>query len=535
MSQLKLKIKTSVDNFKLKLKTFGKLKRKSTVNLDATAAAAAAAPIESDLAGPVVASVVEVAAAAAEPTPVVAQTVAQPTEVVSSAAPAPTNAAYNLYSRGFCPFTQQVRIALAFKGVETTFTRLAPNDPLPVWWNDASPDNSVPVLQFPDGSFSNSSVGIIERLEAEIPTPSLLPGDASIVKQWAGTIRQELFPAFNKVLMGTHPDVQAEFRPKLKAIIEKITDQLESRMSDQGPYFVGAEFSLADLVLAPILARLELIAFYRGVEFSNPTLLAYIQTLDSHSAVSSVAYPYDDMKKFFNNAIPKQKPISIGKLQHTVIRAQFEKSILAATNLSHGLVEDAAVTAKELQARFKTLATLVRKHSHFEDKIVYPVFEQLKSGQTVRAQKEHQDLDSAIDSFEPVLIAALERIVKGESKFGRCDEFKSILNKLRDLSIESKIHMHQEEADMFALSQALTAEQEEELVFNIYKEFKPINEVILPFILEGLAPYDGAQYLYNLEKTVGGSNWADIRILLSKKLSLPQWRDLTYRVPGLAL
>ncbi|KAJ3034976.1 hypothetical protein HDU99_010645, partial [Rhizoclosmatium hyalinum] len=294
-------------------------------------------------------------AAAAEPSAIAPVKIVISEPSASGSAPTGT---YNLYSRGFCPFTQQVRIALAFKGAEFTFTKLAPNQPLPEWWAAASPDNSVPVLQFPDGSFSNSSAGIIERLEADIPQPSLYPSTAADSKQWSQTLRQELYPAFNKVLMGTNPTVQSEVRPKLTAIIEKIVDQLNART--EGPYFLGKDFSIADLVLAPIMQRLSLATFFRNIEFtSDPVLASYIDTLNETPAVKAVAYNPDEMKKFFVAAIPKMKPLSLGKLQHNAIRFHFDKCILAATNLNHGLVEDAAVTAEGLKKRFKTLLVLV--------------------------------------------------------------------------------------------------------------------------------------------------------------------------------
>ncbi|KAI9335472.1 hypothetical protein BDR26DRAFT_920426 [Obelidium mucronatum] len=577
MQALKLKIKTSVDNLKLKSKaTFSKLKRQSIADFGAvtipetvetttateplSAAPAATKPSAAVASGvataesavvPAVAApqttpldtAAPVVPAAAEPSPV-ADVAATVTETATASTVAPVAAApqvsaapvgkYNLYSRGFCPFTQQVRIALAFKGADVNFTRLLPNQALPSWWSEASPDNSVPVLQFPDGSFSNSSVGIIERLEQEFSTPTLYPaGIKAEAKEWATTIRQQLFPAFNKVLMGTNPDVQAEFRPKLKAIIDKIVDQLHKR---EGAYFLGTEFSIADLVLAPILQRLQLVTYFRGLDyFGDVKLQEYIETLNETPAVSSVAYPFQEMKKFFVSAIPKAKPISIGKLQHTAIRAQFDKCISEATNLSHGFVEDPAVTAVALQKRFKSLVTLVRKHSHFEDHLLYPVFDSMKPGATARPVKEHVELEATLDSFEPLFVSALERIVKGENKFGRSDDFKGLLNKLRDVAIESKIHMHSEELDIAPIAQTLDAEKEGELVAQIHREFKSINDEMLPFILDGLAPEDRMQYLHNLEKTIGASNWMDVKILVSKKLALADWNDLTFRLPALAL
>ncbi|ORY49128.1 hypothetical protein BCR33DRAFT_714181 [Rhizoclosmatium globosum] len=523
-NKFKLSVKTSLDNLKAKL-----TKKK----------ASPATPVPVQTPNPVInqAQTTDApqVAAAAEPSAITPVKIVISEPSASAATGSVPTGTYNLYSRGFCPFTQQVRIALAFKGAEFTFTKLVPNQSLPEWWAEASPDNSVPVLQFPDGSFSNSSAGIIERLEADIPQPSLYPSTAADSKQWSQTLRQELYPAFNKVLMGTNPTVQSEFRPKLTAVIEKIVDQLNART--EGPYFLGKDFSIADLVLAPIMQRLSLATFFRNIEFTfDPVLASYIDTLNETPAVKAVAYNPDEMKKFFVAAIPKMKPLSLGKLQHNAIRFHFDKCILAATNLNHGFVEDAAVTAEGLKKRFKTLLVLVHKHSHFEDSLVYPAIETLKPGSTARASEEHVRDGKMLASFEVALNAALDRIIKGDKKFARSSDFKGVVEKMRDVWITEKLHMAGEEDVLFEISQQLSNEKQEELVYNIYiKTFKADNEELLPFIIEGLSPQDRMQYMYNLEKSIGASNWMDCKSLLSKKMALPDWIDLTYRLPALAL
>ena len=68
----------------------------------------------------------------------------------------------------------------------------------------------------------NEATEMISWVEKKYPTPVLEKDE-----EWCKFVNTEYQPALMKCIMGTNPMVQAEFRPKLKAAVAKITAQLE--------------------------------------------------------------------------------------------------------------------------------------------------------------------------------------------------------------------------------------------------------------------------------------------------------------------
>ncbi|KAJ3117911.1 hypothetical protein HK100_000715 [Physocladia obscura] len=448
---------------------------------------------------------------------------------------------YILYSRGYCPFTEQVRIAFAFKNRDLRFIKWAPNDTPPEWFATASPDKSVPVLQFPNGSFTNSSAEMITHLESMFPTPSLVPtvADGSLkdeCTEWAKFIRTEFIPAFNKVLMGTNPAIQQEFRPKLKAAVAKISEKLVES-SSSGPFLLGDAYMLPDLLLSPFLRRLEVIKYFRGVDFFAATnsekIKEYVNVLGAQDWVQSVVAPIDEMKKFFVKTIPKMKPMSIGRLQHIAINAQYAKCVSLAESIQKEIDENKTVdvaAAESLRTKYSLIANLIEAHSWFEENLIYPIFEELKPGSSTRAHGEHEHEVPETNEFLQQLSSAVEKI-GGDGESG----FEGLVLKLKALAQSMKEHMDGEESELFPLTANL-GEKEAPLFTKIYFHLSKSNESLLPFVLEPLSQQERMQYLYNIDQVIRGvdmEEWKRCQTIVKGMLSPADWEDLVFRLPSL--
>ncbi len=118
-----------------------------------------------------------------------------------------------------------------------------------------------------DGRPLYESTVICEFLEDAYPsaTPHLLPSDPynkARTRIWVDFVTSRIIPAFHRFLQhqstsGTSIDtVRNDFLDKLK--------QFTEAMDPVGPYFLGSEVGLIDLVLAPWAGRLWVFDQFKG-------------------------------------------------------------------------------------------------------------------------------------------------------------------------------------------------------------------------------------------------------------------------------
>lgn len=224
-----------------------------------------------------------------------------------------------LYTNGFCPFTLQVRLTAAYKKVDYELEQVS-FDPKPEWFLKASPEGTVPLMKIGDSeTYLTSSADMLNYLEEKYPTPSVYPSSVprEDVHKWVAFVRTVYIPAFMKVMMGTAPPVQAEFRPKLKEAYTKLQAHLAAR-DVEGPYFFGAEYSLVDILLTPFVARRPLHKFFRefdGVDPKATELNAYLDALVNKEEHAKIAYPLDELKTRMKSQIPWLPPLILGRVR----------------------------------------------------------------------------------------------------------------------------------------------------------------------------------------------------------------------------
>lgn len=155
-----------------------------------------------------------------------------------------------LYSDPHCPNSHRTRIVLAEKELPVTTTELEA-DNLPADFLKLNPYGKLPTVIDRDIVFFESSV-VNEYLDERYPHPPLKPGSPAERAQMRLAVLQlerELYPIYTE----THnPRKKKDAVKKLGVYM----DSLNSYLARQ-EYFIGEQYTLADITLAPILWRLS--------------------------------------------------------------------------------------------------------------------------------------------------------------------------------------------------------------------------------------------------------------------------------------
>ncbi|KAF9701956.1 hypothetical protein EKO04_000468 [Ascochyta lentis] len=168
-----------------------------------------------------------------------------------------------LYSGWFCPFVQRVWIALEEKGIQYQYIEVNPYHK-PQSLLDLNPRGLVPTLQYQGKPLYESTV-LCEFLEEAYPdhTPKLLPDDPYLrarTRIWTDYVGSRIIPAYHRFLQHQGEDglkeKQTEFLNHLK--------EFTSEMDPEGPFFLGKEFSLIEIVIAPWANRLWVFDHFKG-------------------------------------------------------------------------------------------------------------------------------------------------------------------------------------------------------------------------------------------------------------------------------
>lgn len=171
-----------------------------------------------------------------------------------------------LYSDERCPYSHQVRIVLAEKGVNVDIQHVSPQY-LPQDLIDINPYYSLPTLVDRDLVLYNAPI-IMEYLDERFPHPPLLP----VYPVARANSRKLLFRVeqdwyrLMRTIITNHPEQATQARQQLKDSLVSVN----AVFSDQ-EFFLSQEFSLIDCYIAPLLWRLpqmgiELPAQAKGIQ-----------------------------------------------------------------------------------------------------------------------------------------------------------------------------------------------------------------------------------------------------------------------------
>jgi glutathione S-transferase len=155
----------------------------------------------------------------------------------------------HLISFKTCPFVQRAVITLKHKNIDFDITYIDLADP-PGWFLEISPLGKVPVLKVDDEILFESAV-INEYLD-EITGGELQPKEPLARAKNRAWIEFASNMLGNLYMMKMSKDEErySKYRERLVSQLERV----EKRLGD-GPWFNGAEFSLADTAFAPFFRQ----------------------------------------------------------------------------------------------------------------------------------------------------------------------------------------------------------------------------------------------------------------------------------------
>jgi len=195
---------------------------------------------------------------------------------------------YMLCSFKTCPWVQRAAIVLRAKEAPYDIEYID-RDKRPDWFLKVSPHSKVPVLVVDGKDALFESNAIAEYLD-ETVAPRLHPADAlARARNRAWT---DYVPDFAEAISSTaYSNSEEEFAKAAAGIARpfgKLEEALGQRGND-GPYFNGPKFSLADAAYAPFLQRYTFLDRLKpvGIIEKFPRLKAWRDALLAHPAVKA--------------------------------------------------------------------------------------------------------------------------------------------------------------------------------------------------------------------------------------------------------
>ena len=192
-----------------------------------------------------------------------------------------------LVSYDLCPYVQRAAIALAEKGVRFRRVDVDLSDK-PEWFRAISPLGKVPLLRVGDDVLFESAA-IVEYIEETTPN-ALHPHDPierakhRAWMEFGSSVLADIW------VLETTPD-QAAFSAKRNVLMDKFK-QIERKLSS-GPHFAGAQFSLVDVVFAPVFRYFD--TFERFVDLglfeAVPKVAAWRAALAKRPSVIGAVVP----------------------------------------------------------------------------------------------------------------------------------------------------------------------------------------------------------------------------------------------------
>lgn len=220
----------------------------------------------------------------------------------------------------------KVRLSLAEKGLEWEDHRLDSrnNDHLTPEYLKLNPNGVVPTLVHDGVPIIDSSV-ILEYLEDVFPEPSLSPVGAvekARMRSWLRFFDEKptpavRYPSFQMVLIKgfqkLSPDdfehatkrrpLKTDFYTRMgqdgfseyemnKAVedIRLTVDRMEAALVDGGPWLMGAQFTIADICVAPLIDRMEDLGYEALWEENHPNVTDWLARIKQRPSYGEAFY-----------------------------------------------------------------------------------------------------------------------------------------------------------------------------------------------------------------------------------------------------
>ncbi|KAL5501286.1 hypothetical protein ACEPAH_8546 [Sanghuangporus vaninii] len=170
------------------------------------------------------------------------------------------------YSGWFCPFVQRTWITLEEKGIPYQYKEVNPYKK-EKHFLEINPKGLVPAIEY-KGKALYESLILCEFLEDLYPNnpPNILPVDAydrAFARLWVDHVTKRVIPAFMRLMQTQEQEKRDEARTDLYESLRQIAQKR------QGPYFLGEDFTLVDVAIAPWVMRDYVLAEHRGYNRSD--------------------------------------------------------------------------------------------------------------------------------------------------------------------------------------------------------------------------------------------------------------------------
>jgi glutathione S-transferase len=243
-----------------------------------------------------------------------------------------------LYNFAQSTCSQKARICLEEKALEWVDHRLisARHDHLSDWYLKLNPNGVVPTLIHDGRPVYESSV-ILQYLDQIHPEPSLAPPDAygqAQMRSWLTfvdlvTTPAARYPSFQyggllikfQALSDEEFQKKALSRPTKAAFYKKMDKErgfaggeLEEAFSDirktaarmdrmldesGGPWLLGAQYTLADISVAPLLDRIENLGLEALWEDDHPSVATWLANIQARPAYQRAFYPGSRLSEIY--------------------------------------------------------------------------------------------------------------------------------------------------------------------------------------------------------------------------------------------
>ncbi|XP_060201660.1 glutathione S-transferase L3-like isoform X1 [Lycium barbarum] len=182
-----------------------------------------------------------------------------------------------LYINYQCPFAQRAWITRNVKGLQDKI-KLVPIDlqNRPAWYKEkVYAPNKVPSLEH-DNKVIGESLDLIKYIDSNFEGPSLLPDDPEKRK-----FAEELIAYSNTFV----PEVYGSFKRDAQTLAGAQFDYLEKALHkfDDGPFFLGHEFSQVGIAYVPFIERFQIFlkeVFNYDITSGRPKLAKLIEEVN---------------------------------------------------------------------------------------------------------------------------------------------------------------------------------------------------------------------------------------------------------------
>lgn len=188
-----------------------------------------------------------------------------------------------LYSSDLCPFAHRARLVVSAKGIEHERIQIDLRN-MPQWFKELSPNQSVPFIQHDEKAIPESLI-IMQYLDEAFPGLKLTPEDAfgrAKMRLALDSIGSKLVSAISPAFR--NPDFKLPADAELWA-------PLEATLDADGPFWLGAQLTLADLAAYPWFERWPVLEQRTGRKLNlPPKLKRWLQAVSTQPAVLKEAH-----------------------------------------------------------------------------------------------------------------------------------------------------------------------------------------------------------------------------------------------------